>query len=384
MYREEMIDRLAAAGSVPLGCLTEEEMAAVGADERTPFRPARHPARLRGLSEETRRAVLATALRGLIARGLLEPPGGPDRAAAEPERGHLPDGTLSLRPLDELDTILGVRRAPAAVVFAGRRSFLVTLHGFREERLTGAAPGISGFLEERVDEFGMHHFTVRTTQNAIEVLAALADPSGDASAAPPADGVSDGVSDIPEEARRAMRDFGPGVTRLDAYHSRPAGTRRIQACLLVRPGEAYVLWSAFGVEPEQPRLSGVTADGLRQVVRDALCDPGGDPPGGEATTWEGRVASSCGPPFRCPVCGYAGLDEPPRTPESGPSYEICPSCGFEFGVTDDDRGFSYTGWRQEWIADGTRWWSRAHREPPGWDPDAQLRALLESGPGDEC
>jgi hypothetical protein len=96
------------------------------------------------------------------------------------------------------------------------------------------------------------------------------------------------------------------------------------------------------------------------------------------------VASSETPPFRCPVCGYPGLDEPPRAEGLYPSYEICPSCGFEFGVTDDDRGFSYAGWRQEWVAYGMRWWSRGRRKPAGWDPGAQLRALLESGPGDEA
>ena len=53
------------------------------------------------------------------------------------------------------------------------------------------------------------------------------------------------------------------------------------------------------------------------------------------------MSETTGPHYRCPVCGYPGLDEPPRTEESGASYEICPSCGFEFGVTDEDRGISY-------------------------------------------
>ena len=46
--------------------------------------------------------------------------------------------------------------------------------------------------------------------------------------------------------------------------------------------------------------------------------------------------------FTCPVCGYPELEEPPRSPRTGGgSYEICPSCGFQFGVTDDDKGVSY-------------------------------------------
>ena len=41
--------------------------------------------------------------------------------------------------------------------------------------------------------------------------------------------------------------------------------------------------------------------------------------------------------FVCPVCGYLGLTEEPwkMGPEyDSPSYEICPSCGTEFGYTD--------------------------------------------------
>lgn len=54
----------------------------------------------------------------------------------------------------------------------------------------------------------------------------------------------------------------------------------------------------------------------------------------------------------CPVCGYPALHDPPRSASGGASYEICPSCGFEFGVTDDDLGFTYDEWRKQWVALG--------------------------------
>lgn len=83
----------------------------------------------------------------------------------------------------------------------------------------------------------------------------------------------------------------------------------------------------------------------------------------------------------CPVCGYPELTEPPRTAASGGSYEICWSCGFEFGVSDDDLGYTYSGWREEWVDRGTPWSSADLRPPPvAWDPKAQLQRLTPEPP----
>jgi hypothetical protein len=350
-----MLHQLIADGSVELACLTDEEMASINADEETPFRPAEPPERLRSLSADLRTVVLTTALRSLVARGLIQAPG--DEEIEHAAKG----GTIPLQPLGELDSILAVRRAPSAVVFVGQASYLAAMHGFREKR-------VSGFLEERIDQRGLHYFTLRAAEQAVETVATLADPGRQAPSAGPA--LGEPSNEIPDDITHALREFGPGVTRIDAYHSRPAGTRRIQVSILVRPDAASVVWSAFGVAPDKPQFFAVNREGLRQVLKDALSDPGGD-----STS---DLTRQAGPPYRCPVCGYLGLDEPPRTEESGASYEICPSCGFEFGVTDDDRGLSYEQWRREWIGGGMRWWSR-RRQPTGWDPRAQLRELEESG-----
>ncbi len=81
--------------------------------------------------------------------------------------------------------------------------------------------------------------------------------------------------------------------------------------------------------------------------------------------------------YTCPACGYPDLSEPPRSASGGGSYEICFSCGFEFGVTDDDLGFTYESWRQRWAALGMPWDGLGIDEPPlGWDPARQLAALL--------
>lgn len=81
--------------------------------------------------------------------------------------------------------------------------------------------------------------------------------------------------------------------------------------------------------------------------------------------------------YECPVCGYPSLVDPPHSPTGGASHEICPSCGFEFGYTDDSEGFTYEQWRNDWIANGMPWNGIGIRPPLEWDPVQQLRAVTE-------
>jgi hypothetical protein len=89
---------------------------------------------------------------------------------------------------------------------------------------------------------------------------------------------------------------------------------------------------------------------------------------GEASAEAGR---------QCPVCGYPALDEPAYSPVTGlGSYEICSSCGYEFGVTDDDRQIGHDEWRRRWVADGMPWRADGIVTPPrNWDPSGQPRSL---------
>ncbi|MES2737504.1 MAG: hypothetical protein V4672_14370 [Verrucomicrobiota bacterium] len=80
------------------------------------------------------------------------------------------------------------------------------------------------------------------------------------------------------------------------------------------------------------------------------------------------------PQHSCPVCGFAKLKEPPRSASGGPSYEICPACGYQFGVSDDDDEISYDEWREEWVRSGMEWTSLGIAKPRGWEK--QKLALL--------
>lgn len=72
----------------------------------------------------------------------------------------------------------------------------------------------------------------------------------------------------------------------------------------------------------------------------------------------------------CPVCGYDKLYQESYN-RGTPSFEICPSCRFEFGVTDYDMGFTFGQWREKWIKEGMKFWWKED-EPKNWDPKRQL------------
>lgn len=80
--------------------------------------------------------------------------------------------------------------------------------------------------------------------------------------------------------------------------------------------------------------------------------------------------------YICPVCNFDGLDEPPYNSCGSGSYEICPCCGFEFGLDDfgyDSYEKAHAVWRKKWIDNGCIWWSsQENRKPKDWDPIKQL------------
>jgi len=88
--------------------------------------------------------------------------------------------------------------------------------------------------------------------------------------------------------------------------------------------------------------------------------------------------------YICPVCGYPGLYEEPRTETTGGSDEICPSCGIQFGFDDEAGGDParrhevYCEWRQSWIASGMPWRSIGIQQPANWDPTAQVRKIINN------
>jgi hypothetical protein len=82
----------------------------------------------------------------------------------------------------------------------------------------------------------------------------------------------------------------------------------------------------------------------------------------------------------CPACGFDLWFAPWN--EGAPSYEICPSCGIQFGYDDaaggreSERAAIYTSWRARWTQDGMPWFSAGQRPPADWNPAKSLERLL--------
>jgi len=77
----------------------------------------------------------------------------------------------------------------------------------------------------------------------------------------------------------------------------------------------------------------------------------------------------------CPVCRYPGLTKEAYDKHGFGSHETCPSCGFQFDVTDRREGWSFRDWRIKWIAAGMPWSSSAVARPKNWSAQNQLGEL---------
>ena len=76
--------------------------------------------------------------------------------------------------------------------------------------------------------------------------------------------------------------------------------------------------------------------------------------------------------YVCPICGYPEMTQPAYDEYDCCSWDICPSCGVEFGYHDATR--SHETLRQQWLEKGAEWYSAVTAPPWNWNPQAQLEA----------
>lgn len=78
----------------------------------------------------------------------------------------------------------------------------------------------------------------------------------------------------------------------------------------------------------------------------------------------------CSSKYKCLICGYSELPDEPYTNNS-PSYEMCPCCGFQYGLDDYHKYKTkkelFLEWRINWIDGGCKWFSKSILEPKDWN-----------------
>lgn len=73
--------------------------------------------------------------------------------------------------------------------------------------------------------------------------------------------------------------------------------------------------------------------------------------------------------YTCPVCGYPRLEEPPE------EHTICPSCGTQFGYSDEgplSKAVMHAELRRYWIAHSAEWTSMVIPKPSDWNGYNQI------------
>ena len=248
-----MTAALRETGEVELASFTTEELTAIGAEDVSIVQ-RQGPDWLSRWPEEARSAIMATALRAMVARGMIRAP------SVEELEDARETGRIDIEPLGDLRLILTARRAPAYVVLAVRESSVGALYGFT------APDGGPAVVQEDVSPEGFHSFRLRTPDNAAAALARFADPDGRAREDGPPEAGS------PAEIAASVTGLGPGITRLEAVHQREAGDRRTQLTVQVLDEGVRVLTATFGVAPRPASAREVSATGLRRGIEALLAD----------------------------------------------------------------------------------------------------------------
>lgn len=82
----------------------------------------------------------------------------------------------------------------------------------------------------------------------------------------------------------------------------------------------------------------------------------------------------------CLACGFKGEEEPfyiyiDETHFGQNEGAICPSCGYQPGVTDIDKGYSFKAWRHKWVEAGAQWGTIFVIPSKDWNAKDQLRTI---------
>lgn len=83
------------------------------------------------------------------------------------------------------------------------------------------------------------------------------------------------------------------------------------------------------------------------------------------------------PKYKCPVCNCKSLYEPAYDERGIGSDDICPCCGFQFGLHNfdyDSNEEAHNIWRKKWIESGCVW-RHPNYMPKNWNLKEQLKEI---------
>jgi hypothetical protein len=260
-----------------LESLTDEELAVLSLSDGVPVTPY-----LSSVEPRERTPLLRTAYRGLVARGIVDPPTAEARRRAREEaadaagtdaRPHESGGArdpsqpdpvvgIDLQVREDVRTLVTLRRAARAVVAMARTTALlqdyVYVHVVEDVAL----------LEE-VSSDGVHRFALRGLADLGEtVLAAALHPqAGDAEGEPAT--VTSAAADDPSPPDDVLAAAGQALVRCDLTVLTPDEPAPTMLGLFTAPAGSWLF--------ETPRGAGrpivarpLAAEELREAVRDAL------------------------------------------------------------------------------------------------------------------
>lgn len=78
--------------------------------------------------------------------------------------------------------------------------------------------------------------------------------------------------------------------------------------------------------------------------------------------------------YICLVCGYDKLEKPQYNSHGDPTFVSCDCCGFESGFDDDDQGYTFETYRENWLRNNATWFF-PDTKPDVWDKNTLVKQL---------
>lgn len=239
--------------TVPLETFTDEELAVLAGPESMVVAPS-----LSAVPTAEREAVLRTAYRGLLARGVLDPPTPEARVAA------VGQPTVELMVRDDVRSLVMLRRGARLVVAVAR----TTVAG-QDYWYAHVVDDV--VLLEQVGEDGLHRFALARTADlpALLVGAAVHPECGDGSGEP-----IEVAGDVAEPPLAVAEALGSALVRADVVVRSVADDGAAPLGLFTGPGGAWVLRLQRGAgvtvrplaaEALRGELEGLVLDRLARV-----------------------------------------------------------------------------------------------------------------------